>query len=251
MQSRPTDNLEAYDYYLKAIEYLGRPGVRLENFQNARRMLEQAVEWPEKQPAEAVVTEISSVQGPAETPEPQLGTKRGIETMFRSAYRVQMELTALADNKANMMISINAIIISVIIAAVAPKLDSNLWMLFPTIVILVGTLSSVVFAILAARPRLFSEHVELSDLRHSKGNILFFGNFSRISPQQFEEGMEEVMGDRTLTYRIMIRNIYDLGSVLNRKYALLQVAYSVFMVALVLGVLSFIGMFVWILQTIG
>ena len=54
-----------------------------------------------------------------------LGTNRGIETMFRSAYRVQMELTALADNKANMMISINGIIISIIIASVAPKLDAN------------------------------------------------------------------------------------------------------------------------------
>jgi TolB-like protein/Flp pilus assembly protein TadD len=42
--AQPTDNLEAYDYYLRAIEYLGRPGVRLENFQNAQRMLEQAVE---------------------------------------------------------------------------------------------------------------------------------------------------------------------------------------------------------------
>ncbi len=42
--ARPTDNLEAYDYYLKAIDYLGRPSVRLDNFQNAQRMLEQAAE---------------------------------------------------------------------------------------------------------------------------------------------------------------------------------------------------------------
>ncbi len=61
-----------------------------------------------------------------------LGTNRGIETMFRSAYRVQMDLTGLADNKANMMISINGIIISIIIAAVAPKLDANPWLTRPT-----------------------------------------------------------------------------------------------------------------------
>jgi len=53
-----------------------------------------------------------------------LGSTRGVETLFRSAYRVQMELTSLADNKANMMISINGIIISIIIASVAPKLDA-------------------------------------------------------------------------------------------------------------------------------
>ena len=64
------------------------------------------------------------------------GTNRGVETMFRSAYRVQMELTSLADNKANMMTSINGIIISIIIAAVAPKLDANPWLLVPTMSIL-------------------------------------------------------------------------------------------------------------------
>ena len=61
-----------------------------------------------------------------------LGTSRGIETMFRSAYRVQMDLTSLADNKANMMISINGIIISIIIAAVAPKLYANPWLFVPS-----------------------------------------------------------------------------------------------------------------------
>ena len=42
---QPTDNLEAYDYYLRGIEYLGRPGVRQENYRNAQRMLEQAAEF--------------------------------------------------------------------------------------------------------------------------------------------------------------------------------------------------------------
>jgi len=110
-----------------------------------------------------------------------LGTNRGIETMFRSAYRVQMDLTGLADNKANMMISINGIIISIIIASVAPKLDANPWLLIPSTVFLLGTLISIVYAILAARPRVSSQPITLEDLRHSEGNILFFGNFANMS----------------------------------------------------------------------
>jgi hypothetical protein len=178
------------------------------------------------------------------------GTKRGIETLLKSAYRVQMELTALADNKANMMISINAIIISIIIAAVAPKLDANLWLLFPTIFILIGTLTSVIFAILAARPRLSSDHVDLQSLKSGQGSILFFGNFSKLDRSQFEEGMSEVIRDRTLCYNSMIRNIYDLGFVLNRKYNLLRVAYTIFMAALIIGVFAFIAMFIWVTQTV-
>jgi hypothetical protein len=176
------------------------------------------------------------------------GTNRGIETMFRSAYRVQMDLTGLADNKANMMISINGIIISIIIAAVAPKLDTNPWLLLPTTLFLLGTLASIVFAILAARPRVSSDPITLEDLEHSKGNILFFGDFANLSEEHFTEGMFELIEDRAVLYEAMIRNIYGLGSVLQKKFALLQVAYTAFMLALVLGVFSFIGVFVWILQ---
>ena len=177
-----------------------------------------------------------------------LGTARGIETMFRSAYRVQMDLTSLADNKANMMISINGIIISIIIASVAPKLDANPWLGIPTTVFLLGTMVSIIFAIVAARPRVSSTPITLDDLRHSEGNILFFGNFANMQESEFLEGMTELVGDKTIVYESMIRNIYGLGAVLNKKFALLRVAYTSFMVALILGVSSFIGVFIWIMQ---
>ena len=57
--ARPTEDLEAYDFYLKAREYLGRPGIRLDNFQNAQRMLEQAVEFdPEFATAYALLSAV-------------------------------------------------------------------------------------------------------------------------------------------------------------------------------------------------
>jgi len=183
----------------------------------------------------------------AEAPK-KAGTARGIETMFRGAYRVQMDLTSLADNKANMMISINGIIISIIIAAVAPKLDSNPWLLVPTTIFLIGNLVSIIYAILAARPRVSSIPIELEDLEHSKGNILFFGDFARLDADRFVEGMLELMEDRNVLYEAMIRNIYGLGAVLRKKFALLQIAYTAFMFALILGVISFIAVFIWILQ---
>ena len=177
-----------------------------------------------------------------------LGTNRGVETLFRSAYRVQMDLTGLADNKANMMISINGIIISIIIASVAPKLDANPWLLIPSAIFLLGTLVSIVYAILAARPRVKSEPITLEDLEHSGGNILFFGDFANLSPNDFTAGMIELIQDKTVVYETMIRNIYGLGSVLKKKFALLKIAYTAFMIALILGVASFLGVFVWILH---
>jgi hypothetical protein len=176
-----------------------------------------------------------------------LGTNRGVETLFRSAYRVQMDLTGLADNKANMMISINGLIISIIVAAVGPKLDANPWLLIPTTIFLLGTLVSIVYAILAARPRVHSVPITLEDLEHSDGNILFFGDFADLSQDDFTAGMIDLIQDKTVVYETMIRNLYGLGSVLKKKFALLKVAYTAFMIALILGVTSFISVFIWIL----
>jgi hypothetical protein len=227
------------------------------------RVLEEAVKEAENKQMEALMIEAdeNTASGSGETTKSKkkkkqkeklsnaLGTNRGIETMFRSAYRVQMDLTGLADNKANMMISINGIIISIIIASVAPKLDANPWLLIPSTIFLLGTLISIVYAILAARPRVSSQPITLEDLRHSEGNILFFGNFANMSENEFLEGMVELVQDKTVVYESMIRNIYGLGSVLKKKFALLQVAYTTFMAALILGVFSFIGVFIWIQQT--
>jgi len=187
--------------------------------------------------------EVSSEEKPSVK---QPGSTRGIETLFKSSYRVQMELTALADNKANMMISINGIIMSIMLASVAPKLDNNPWLLLPTILLLIGSMVSMIFAILAARPRVMRHPITLTDLKHSQGNILFFGNFANMHPDDFVQGLEEMMHDLPLVYDTMIRNIHSLGSVLNKKFALLQVAYTSFMIALSAGVSSFLIVFIWL-----
>ena len=218
--------------------------------------LKQAVQQVSEQEKKAHMSEsgLSATTGTIDTlpekdgnkPTKAPGTNRGIETMFRSAYRVQLALTALADNKANMMISINGIIISIIIASVAPKLDSNPWLLMPTSLFLIGTLISIIFAILAARPRVGSSQIDLQDLRHSAGNILFFGSFYELQESEFVQGMTSLMEDKTTLYESMMRDIFGLGAVLHKKFVLLQIAYNSFMIALILGVTSFIAVFIWI-----
>jgi hypothetical protein len=231
--------------------------------QQAKLDLERAIELlgqEQLEPgAEAVKTAetgaIAAAPGESGAAEPgqekkasakQPGSARGIETLFKSAYRVQMDLTSLADNKANMMISINGIIMSIMLASVAPKLDSNPWLMLPTAVLLVGSMVSMIFAILAARPRVLRQPITLTDLKNSKGNILFFGNFANMHQDDFVRGLDEMMYDMPLVYDTMIRNIHSLGSVLNKKFGLLQVAYTAFMVALSLGVSSFLIVFVWL-----
>lgn len=169
-----------------------------------------------------------------------LGTSRGIETMFRTAYRVNLDLTALADAKANIMVTINGLILSILLASISPKIDANQWLLFPTVIMLLTCMLSMVYAILAARPRLSSTVISLDDVKQDRANILFFGNFVHLNKDEFEEGMTELMVNSDRLYHNMIRDIYGIGSVLQKKYQYVRVAYTIFMIGLVLSVIMFI-----------
>ncbi|SMO69961.1 Pycsar system effector family protein [Gracilimonas mengyeensis] len=186
-----------------------------------------------------------SANDTADNDDKKLGSrKRGVSDMFRTSYRTHVELSGIADNKSNILISINGIIISIIIAAISPKIDSNPWLLIPTSILLITCLASLIYAILAARPRVSKEKVTLEDVRANRSNILFFGNFFKLSREDFVIGMEELMTDSERLYDTMARDLYGLGSVLAEKFRLLRIAYNLFMVGLVLSVTSFIVVYV-------
>lgn len=180
-----------------------------------------------------------------EKPKKKLGSvKRGISDMFRTLYRTHLDLSGIADNKSNIMISINGIIISIILASISPGIDKNPWLLIPTALLLISCVCSMIFAVLSARPRISNEKITLEDVRSNKANILFFGNYHTMQREEFVEGLEELMQDSTNLYDNLSRDIYGVGKVLAKKYKLLRFSYDIFMIGLVLSVLSFIIVFV-------
>ena len=173
-----------------------------------------------------------------------LGSSRGIETMFRTSYRVHQDLVGIADTKANIMISVNGLIISIILAAVSPRIGGLPLLVLPTSILLVGCVVALVYAVLAARPRVSNTPMTLEDIARNDANILFFGNFVNLSEAEFVEGMRDLMMTQDHLYVNMVRDLYGLGQVLKTKFRLLRVSYNVFMVALVVGVGLFVLVFV-------
>ena len=182
---------------------------------------------------------------PADQALAELGTKRGIETLFRTNYRVNMDLTSLADTKANIMISINGFIISLLIGLLAPGIDANPWLVYPASLFLIGCLTSLIYAVLAARPRIQSHVVTKESALKNRTNVLFFGNFHHLTQDDYVYVMKEVVQDPTQIYEMMIKDIYGVGSVLQKKYELIRRSYTLFLCALVVGVVGFIGAFAY------
>lgn len=168
--------------------------------------------------------------------------ERGIETMFRVALRNHITLSDIADTKANILLSVNAIIISMVLSNLVSKLDnpSNNYLIYPTIIFALFTVISMVLSILATRPNVTQGKFSKEDVANKKVNLLFFGNFHKMKLDEFEWGMNEMMKDRDYLYGSLTKDLYFLGLVLNRKYGLLRTTYTVFMIGIVVSVLSFV-----------
>jgi predicted metal-dependent HD superfamily phosphohydrolase len=167
---------------------------------------------------------------------------RGIDTMFRVTLNNHTRLSDIADSKANILLSVNAIIISIALTTLIPKLDSpaNAHLVMPTFILIIFTTVSIIFAILSTRPKVTTGTFSREDINQRKVNLLFFGNFYKMPVEEYEWAMKEMMKDRDYLYTSLIRDLYYLGKVLNRKYTLLRITYTIFMIGIIVSVGAFV-----------
>jgi hypothetical protein len=164
------------------------------------------------------------------------------QTFFRANYRNHINLSAIADNKANIMISVNAILISVLISLLTYKniTETNPMVLLPVIIFLFTGLVSLIFAVLSIRPKVTSLNPDGTTPEVAKKNIVYFGNFVHLKLEEYEEAMDAMFRDGELLYGNMVRDLYFLGKVLDKKYRYLTLAYNTFMIGFIVTVIMFL-----------
>jgi len=173
-----------------------------------------------------------------EPKEPKPG--RGVETMFRTTSTNHIRLSSMADSKAHIMISVNSIIISVILGVLIRRLEDYPNLIIPAILFLLTGVVTIIFSVLATRPNVNAGRFTREDIDKKKTNLLFFGNFHKMSLEDYTWGMTEMMKDNDYVYASMIQDIYHLGVVLGKKYKQLRIAYNIFMFGLIISVLAFL-----------
>lgn len=166
--------------------------------------------------------------------------EKGIETMFRITSTNNQRLSDMADKKADILITVNSILLSAILSLLIRKLESNTHLVIPTIIILVVSAVTLIYAILATRPKIPSGLFSQQDVDSKNVNLLFFGNFYRMDFEEYKKGMWKVMEDRDFLYGSLVKDVYSQGIVLGRKYKLLRVAYNVFMFGLMTAIVAFV-----------
>lgn len=166
---------------------------------------------------------------------------RGIQTLYRVTLRNHIKLSDIADTKANILLSVNAIIISLALANLIPKLDnpSNDYLFYPTFLFIIFSIVSMIMSILATRPNVTSGQFTAADVSEKKVNLLFFGNFHKMELDKYHWAMKELIKDKDYIYSSLTKDLYYLGVVLEKKYKILRWTYTVFMIGMILSVIAF------------
>ncbi len=150
--------------------------------------------------------------------------------VIRTAQQIHVMLSQMADQKANILLAATFVIFTIALGQVQDMADP-----LPLLILGGSAFLSAVFAILAVLPA----------TRYKTGgkrNLLFFGSFAHMSEQEYlDRVMEAVRHDET-AYRMMARDLYQNGLVLERKkYRLLGYAYRIFLAGLVGSFVAFVA----------
>ena len=166
---------------------------------------------------------------------------RSVQTLFRVTLKNHLALSDIADTKANILLSVNAIIISVALSNLIPKLDnaSNSHLIYPTLIFIIFSVISMILAVLATRPNITSGKFSKDDVKQKKVNLLFFGNFHKMSLPEYEWAIQELVKDNKFIYSSLTKDLYFLGLVLHTKYKILRITYTIFIIGIVISVLAF------------
>lgn len=165
---------------------------------------------------------------------------RSIATVFRIMAQSHTNLSQMADSKANILISVNAIILSVMVGSLFGELQKQTNLQIPLGIIVIICLASIVFGILATRPNVSEGRFSRDDIAAKRTNLLFFGNFHNMSLEDYNWGMTELLGDKNYMNASMIKDQYFLGVVLAKKYKYLRIAYNIFMYGLIIAMVAFV-----------
>ena len=164
-------------------------------------------------------------------------TRQAAQTYFRTAFRHQVQRSAIADRKAAIMISVNALLIGAIITFLSYRnfAQTRPELLFPVTIFVLCGLVSLVYAVLSARP-------SNTSARARKNAIGTHEGFGHLGPVAFRQRVERLLLDPAALYGEMIDELHGLGAVLDQRFGKLRIAYTVFLVGIVFSTLVIVAL---------
>lgn len=163
--------------------------------------------------------------------------KKDSLNIIRTIYRNNIDLTNIADNKANILLSLNSLMLTFLIPIVLSNLDiiirENLFV--PLISLSITCIITIVLAAITTRPiKMGKQDVSNGDLVQK--SPFFFGNYYKMKIEDYLDLIENAINDPKLTKDYVKLDLYFMGKGLGVKYMQIRRCYNVFISGLLITV---------------
>ena len=150
--------------------------------------------------------------------------------LLRTTQQHHVKLSMMADQKANMLLGATFVVFTLAIGQSHASSFS-----LPLMILAISAFCSAGLAALAVMPATKTRP-------GANANMLFFGAFTKIPEDEFKEQLiRESFSSQEDVYRTMLRDIHQMGIVLERKkYRYLGFAYRIFLIGLSLTFVTYI-----------
>lgn len=156
------------------------------------------------------------------------------DNVLRTAQQHHVQLSVMADIKANIIITVSSIVMTMTLARLN---DPDLRVSAMTL--LVFTMLALLLAILAVLPKYRPLRLGTDGKLPAHFNVLFFGHFAELSQERFLSEVADKMAVNGIVYETMAKDIYALGYYLAHfKYRYLRLAYIFFLTGFLLASLE-------------
>jgi hypothetical protein len=150
--------------------------------------------------------------------------------VIRTAQQINVQLSAMADQKASILMGAAFVIFTIAINQAHGALPP-----LPLLILGASAFAAAVCAVLAIMPAVGTKP-------RGPANLLFFGSFAHLTEAEFTGAMLEVVRTDEGAYRAMLRDMHQNGIVLARKkYRMLAWAYRAFLAGLTGSLAAFVA----------
>ncbi|MBT8218368.1 MAG: hypothetical protein KJP00_00995 [Bacteroidia bacterium] len=148
--------------------------------------------------------------------------------ILRTVLRNNIDLTNIADNKANVLLSLNALMLTFLVPLTVPYFDriKALGLGIPLIFMALTCLVTIYIAVHVLKPgKLSSQKV---DFKTAKVSPFFFGSAKNMTQNEFLEYSERVLSDQRLSESFISNDFYHISVRLAEKMKMVRNAFNIF-----------------------
>ncbi len=171
------------------------------------------------------------------------GLNKKTINIIRTAQRNNIDLTAIADNKANVLLSLNAIMITCLVPIVFSYVDIilvNKQLFIPLFTLGATCFSTIYLSAQVLKPMNF-DSFRIKSEKEEDASPYFFGNFYQMEAEEYYQHMKSSLSDPELIIEHLAQDLYYVGKRLGVKMEVTRKAFNIFITGILLTLLSLAG----------